>query len=115
MYKVIQFFTDLQDNNHPYGVGDTFPRNGMSVSQERIEELAGSNNKQGKPLIKKVEEKTSEDKEPEKVAEKKYTKTDINRMSTSDLKELATEKKIENAQDMSGAELKKVLIKELGI
>jgi hypothetical protein len=56
MYKVISFFTDLQDFNHPYKVGDVFPRQGMNVSEERLKELAGSRNKQGKPLIEKIEE-----------------------------------------------------------
>lgn len=51
MYKVIKFFTDLQDNNHPYEVGDIFPREGKVVNSERLAELAGSNNRQGEPLI----------------------------------------------------------------
>ena len=54
MYKVIKFFTDLQDNNHPYNVGDTFPRKGKTADEVRIAELSGSDNKQGKPLIKAV-------------------------------------------------------------
>lgn len=54
-YKVIHYFEDLQDFNHPYKVGDTFPRLGMVVTEERLKELSGSNNKQGKPLIEKVE------------------------------------------------------------
>lgn len=57
MYKVIKYFTDLQDNNHPYNAGDIFPRSGMEVSEDRLAELAGSENKQGVPLIQKVEEK----------------------------------------------------------
>ena len=44
MYKVIKYFTDLHDNNHPYNVGDTFPRKGVEVKPERIAELSGSNN-----------------------------------------------------------------------
>lgn len=56
MYKVIKFFTDLHDNNYPYGVGDTYPRQGLTVTEGRIAELAGSNNKQGQPLIELVEE-----------------------------------------------------------
>lgn len=56
MYKVIKMFTDLHDNDHPYNVGDVFPRKGVSVSEGRINELAGSDNKQGTPLIEKVEE-----------------------------------------------------------
>ena len=44
-----------------------------------------------------------------------YTKTEINRMSTSDLKKLAMSEKIENSEDMTGAELKKVLIEKFGL
>ena len=56
MYKVIKFFTDVQDNNHPYEVGDEFPREGMSVLPSRIRELAGNTNRQGVPLIAEVED-----------------------------------------------------------
>lgn len=56
MYKVIKFFTDLQDGNHPYEVGGTFPRKGLEVTEERLVELSGSENKQGEPLIKEVKE-----------------------------------------------------------
>ncbi len=56
MYKVIKFFMDLQDKKHAYNVGDEYPRKGLEVSAERIAELAGKENKQGVPLIEKVEE-----------------------------------------------------------
>lgn len=56
-YKVISFFTDLQDNDYPYHEGDTYPREGVIVTKERIAELRGSENKQGRPLIKGVREK----------------------------------------------------------
>lgn len=69
MYKVIKFFTDLQDNDHAYSVGDTFPRQGVTASEERIAELAGSNNKQGQPLIDLVEEATAK-KSTKKTAKK---------------------------------------------
>lgn len=46
---------------------------------------------------------------------KTYTKTEINRMSTSDLQKLASEHGIEDANSKSGAELKKVLIRQLGL
>lgn len=55
MYRVIKFFTDLQDNDHPYNAGDSFPREGIEVTEERLAELAGSDNKQGEPLIVLVE------------------------------------------------------------
>lgn len=56
-YKVIKFFTDLQDNNHPYNEGDIFPRSGVTVTAERLKELSSSDNRQHVPLIKAVEEK----------------------------------------------------------
>lgn len=56
MYKVIKHFCDLQDKNHSYNEGDIFPREGLEVSEERLAELAGSQNRQGTPLIKAVEE-----------------------------------------------------------
>jgi hypothetical protein len=54
MYKVIKFFTDLQDNNHPYQIGDEFPRKGMTVLATRFKELASSENRQGEPLIEEI-------------------------------------------------------------
>ncbi len=68
MYKVIKFFTDLQDNNFAYEVGDTFPRKGLEVTEDRLAELSGSDNRQGQPLIEKVEEAP---KKPAKKATKK--------------------------------------------
>lgn len=57
MYKVIESFTDLQDNNYVYYVGDTFPRNGVEVGAERIAELASDKNRRGFPLIEEIVEK----------------------------------------------------------
>ena len=57
MYKVIKYFTDLQDNNYAYYVGDEFPRNGVEVGAERIAELSSDKNLQGVPLIEEVVEK----------------------------------------------------------
>ena len=56
MYKVIRFFTDLEDNNYPYEVGSTYPREGLNVSKSRIKELSGPNNKQRIALIVAVGE-----------------------------------------------------------
>lgn len=70
MYKVIKLFADLHDNNHVYNVGDTFPREGITVTEGRIAELSGSNNKQGVPLIAKEEEPE----EPEEPAAAKKTR-----------------------------------------
>ena len=57
MYKVIKSFTDLQDNNYAYYVGDTFPHNGVAVGAERIAELSSDKNLQGVPLIDEIKEK----------------------------------------------------------
>jgi hypothetical protein len=56
MYKVIRYFTDLQDNEYIYREGDTYPREGIEPTESRIAELSGKFNKQGVPLIKEVEE-----------------------------------------------------------
>ena len=57
MYKVIKSFTDLQDNNHAYSVGDTFPHDGVEVDAERIAELESDKNRLGVPLIEEIAEK----------------------------------------------------------
>ena len=56
MYRVIKSFTDLQDNNYVYYVGDTFPHNGVEVGAERIAELASDKTRRGVPLIEEVAE-----------------------------------------------------------
>lgn len=73
MYKVIKFFTDLQDNNHPYNVGDEYPRKGATVLPSRLKELASDKNRQGQPLIEEipeVEETPKKKKSAEKTDEK---------------------------------------------
>lgn len=55
-YRVIHFFTDLQDNDYPYEVGAQYPRDGIKVSKKRIAELSSSENKQKTPLIEEVED-----------------------------------------------------------
>ena len=51
MWRVIAYFEDLQDNSRPYNPGDAFPREGLSVSPERLKELSGPENLQKRPLI----------------------------------------------------------------
>lgn len=46
---------------------------------------------------------------------KEYTKTEINRMPTAELKTLAKTYGIDNVEDMTGMKLKKVLIEKLGL
>lgn len=51
----------------------------------------------------------------EQKEEHKYTKTDINRMTTAELQAFALEKGIDSAESMTGGDLKKVLIEKLGL
>ena len=79
MYKVIRKFHDLQDATktksgtvyHKYNEGDEYPRKGRKVSEERLKELSGSENKQRTPLIELVEEKSN----PTKAVKKGTSKT----------------------------------------
>jgi len=49
---VIRRFSDSKDGNHVYEIGDAFPREGVSVSKDRIAELSGNENALGAPIIK---------------------------------------------------------------
>ena len=46
---------------------------------------------------------------------KSYTKTEINRLSTAELKALANEQGITGADEMTGGDLKKILIDKFGL
>ena len=63
----------------------------------------------------KAGEEISLAKPHEEVKQNQYTKTEINRMSTAELQELALENDIDGAEQMTGAELKKVLIEKFGL
>ncbi len=116
MYKVMHMFADLQDNSYIYHEGDVFPRDGVQPSEKRIYELSSKYNLQGKPLIGYVEDDFHEVQEKNSNEyHKKYTKTEINRLSTADLKELAKKNGIEDVKNTSGANLKKILIEKFGL
>lgn len=70
MYKVIVAFTDLQDNNYPYKVNDTFPRNGFDVLPSRLKELSTTANRRGIALIKEIEEEPKTKKSNKKTEKK---------------------------------------------
>lgn len=59
MYRVIKFFTDLQDDKRPYSVGDVFPREGKKVTKTRLKELSTAANRQGIPLIEEVRDEAA--------------------------------------------------------
>jgi len=66
-YLVIKSFSDMQDNNYKYHVGDYFPHDGLEVSEERYKELSTTANRRGIPLIEKIEELVEE--VPEEISE----------------------------------------------
>ena len=51
MYRAIKSFSDLQDNGFVYKAGDTFPRLGKEVTENRLKELSSKENKRGEKLI----------------------------------------------------------------
>ena len=61
MYKVVAKFLDLEDNKREYNVGETFPREGVEVSERRLAILSTDQNAAKKVLIEKVEEGQKED------------------------------------------------------
>lgn len=54
MYRAVKGFFDTQDSDHWYNAGDRFPRDGIKVTDARIAELSGSDNRQHEPLIEAV-------------------------------------------------------------
>jgi hypothetical protein len=61
------------------------------------------------PVVKPVEEKR-ESTFTEKIKESGLSKTDINRLSTADLQRFAKELGVKEAEEMSGNQIKKLLI-----
>ena len=70
MFRVIKHFTDMQDGNFAYNVGDEFPRKGLSVLPSRIKELASDKNRQGCPLIEEIPDVEEKPKKKSKSVEK---------------------------------------------
>ena len=66
-YVVIEHFCDMGDNGRSYNVGDSYPRKGFAVADNRLKALAGTENALCRPLIKLVEsEKVKTEEESEK-------------------------------------------------
>lgn len=75
MFRVLSDFADLQDSNHVYRIGDVYPHDGYTPTEERVEELSTDKNRLHIPLIKiveepKAEEQTKQEKPKRKRAQK---------------------------------------------
>lgn len=55
-YRALVRFADLKDGRHLYEVGDTYPREGLTVGAVRLDELSSNRNAAGYPLIAAVPE-----------------------------------------------------------
>lgn len=102
MYRVIKRFTDLQDGNHLYIEGDTFPREGVTASEERLVELSTTANRRRIPLIEAVKDGTRTPIEVKaadlpdsgkavKIVEGHFDAKALSTMKVDDLGELATD------------------------
>lgn len=91
-YRVIKMFTDLQDKEYAYQVGDTYPREGLSPTDERIAELSSSRNRQGKPLIEAIPEESAVE-APKAVDIPETEETDISDDSTEEIEDTKPRKR----------------------
>lgn len=73
LYRATEFFQDKTDGLHKYYAGDTFPREGLTVSEERLAELSSNRNVRRRPVIAAVAE-ASADAEPKKEQKKRSRK-----------------------------------------
>lgn len=93
-YRAIQYFTDLQDNNYEYNIGDIYPRSGLIVSDNRINELISGKNKQNRPVIEEVEEIP--------FSPKKYTAKQLESMTIAQIEQLAEDYGYEITKTLKG-------------
>lgn len=112
-YEVIRYFTDAQDNDYAYREGDTYPRDGLTVSDARIKDLLSGNNFQRIALIKRVTNTSA--KKGEKVEEaKEYTAEDIMKMPYMKLKSFARQNDVD-VKDREAVDIRNDLIEKLGL
>lgn len=67
-------FADINDDFRMYKAGEEYPRPDLIVSEKRLAELAGSDNRAGYPLIKKDGENAPE--KPKAAPRKRGVKKD---------------------------------------
>lgn len=118
-YEVIRYFIDAQDDDYAYREGDTYPRDGLNVSDARIRDLLSGNNFQRVALIKRVLDKPAPKKSDEKVENKvqesvSYTAEEIQKMPYMKLKSVAKQNGVE-VKDKEASDIRSELIEKLGL
>lgn len=105
MYKVIQYFTDLQDNGYAYHVGDKYPREGVSPSPVRVRELLSGENRRKVKLIEEVPEtplkgEESPQNEPQiEEAEEEQPVAEVEAVETADVAEESEAEQVEETEE----------------
>lgn len=82
---------------------------------KNIIKMNGKWYKAGEEVPEETSGQESSDEEIQMPEVFKYKKTDINRMSTADLKELAREHEVLNVDDMTGQDLKEYFITKFNL
>lgn len=99
----------VKHNGIYYKAGEEVP---MGETTPKVTPKPIVEEKKVEPIAKPIIEETKVEEVDTNTNEKKYTKTDINRMSTKELRDLAKENGI-NGNDFVGSELKAILIDKL--
>lgn len=102
-YRAIMNFNDLQDNNHLYKTGSEYPRDGLAVSEKRIQELLGGNNKQKRPVIEEYDEE---------VPFEPYTAKQLSSMTIAQIEQLAEDMGIEITKTLKADIIEEFLRKQ---
>lgn len=99
VYIVTRNIIDTKDNNRFYEEGDTFPRKGFEVSQDRLKELVG------KGVLSAKGEKTPAPAPTEEVAPAEETEKPLEKLKVAELKELLDKAGVEYEADAKKADL----------
>ncbi|UNB45564.1 Rho termination factor N-terminal domain-containing protein [Staphylococcus coagulans] len=84
LYEVIVRFKDGQDDEYLYQVGDVYPRVGYTPTEERVNEVASTNNRRGVVAIKPL---------------------DLTSLKVAELKTVAEQRRVDGFDSMKKAEL----------
>lgn len=112
-HYALKNFHDGEDNNHFYKKDAPYPREGLTVSDERMNGLMTSNNGTGQPVIGRKQKETAQE-EPEQkeavepVEEPKALEQEqpsYDDMNVTELKKIAKDKGVTGYSDLKKGEL----------